>query len=495
MGVVARQSIKSIIIIFTGAVLGAAINFIFTIVFEKNELGLITNLTNQAVIVQSFVMMGAASVVVGYLPNYQKDEAKRSVVLTTTLLIPLFTIALFTILYAIFKNDLIGIYQPEDQPYIDKYYFWLPLIVTGLGYSSLFEYYLVSRMKAAQGSLIREVVFRSCLLLLIGLYAIDAINFSAFVLLMTASYLFQGLSAMFLAIKSGGLQLSLRFGLLNRKEYGRLFHFSWYHLLEGVALNLLGYIDSLMLAPLATDGMSTLSVYRNAIFIATVMVMPFRALSASSYPVLNQAYIDEAWTKLKNLYQRANNNTFIIGMALCVLIFCNLDNVVRIFPEGYEFIKPVTAVLLIGKLVQMFAGVSSEVLSFSKYYKFNFRISALLILLIVILNRYLIPDYGIMGAALSATVSLTIFSISKMIYLRVKLNLPVANKHMLQVLIAGIIALVAGTLLPFVHHAITDAIIRSMIIAFVYAATLFYLAPNSDFGEYLKNVIKNRKIF
>src|SRR5690606_26764582 len=125
--------------------------------------------------------------------------------------------------------------------------------------------------------------------------------------------------------------------------------------------------------------------------------------------------------------------------------FCNLDNVVRIFPEGYEFIKPVTAVLLIGKLVQMFAGVSSEVLSFSKYYKFNFRISALLILLIVILNRYLIPDYGIMGAALSATVSLTIFSISKMIYLRVKLNLPVANKHMLQVLIAGIIALVAGT--------------------------------------------------
>lgn len=223
--------------------------------------------------------------------------------------------------------------------------------------------------------------------------------------------------------------------------------------------------------------------------------MPLRAVSTASYPVLNQAYIDKAWEKLKDLYRRTNNNTFIIGVGIFLVIACNLDNAVRIFPPGYEELKPVTLILLCGKLVQMYAGVSSEVLSFSKYYKFNFRISALLIIMVIVLNRVLIPEYGTIGAAWSATISIVLFSFAKMYFLHRKLNFPLINREAGKVLLAGGIAFIGGWMLPFIHHAATDTIIRSIITLSLYTGTLIYLIPTSDFTQYIKTILREKRIF
>src|SRR5690606_583799 len=119
-----------------------------------------------------------------------------------------------------------------------------------------------------------------------------------------------------------------------------------------------------------------------------------------------EAYIDNDLTKMRSLYTRINLNTLSVGYLTCSLIAVNIDNLVRIFPAGYEQLKPVVLILLVGKLVQTFSGISSEVISFSRLYKFSFRASAFLLLLIVALNRILIPIYGIEGAAWGATISL-----------------------------------------------------------------------------------------
>lgn len=152
-------------------------------------------------------------------------------------------------------------------------------------------------------------------------------------------------------------------------------------------------------------------------------------------------------------------------------------------------------ILLCGKLIQMYAGVSSEVLSFSKYYKFNFRVSALLIIMVIALNRVLIPEYGTTGAAWSATISLVLFSLTKMVFLQRKLNLPLINREAGKIVVAGGIAFIAGWLPPFIHHAITDAIIRSVVTLTIYTVALIYLIPASDFSQYIKTIFREKRIF
>lgn len=495
MGIVLRQSAKSTIVLSVGVLLGALLNYTYTFVFEKPELGFITNIVNQAALTYALVLMGTASVVVAYVPRFTHEEEKRKVLLTISLFFPLIVMAAFMIIYALLKEPIIGIYNVEDQPYIRKYYYWLPVIIFGWMYTTLLEQYLISQKKAAVSTFIREVIHRACMVALIILFFFEYIDFSIFVMLMSLGYLLPFFVALVMSIRVGGLGLSLKFHIFSAQEYRKLVHFSWYHMLEGAALIMLGYIDSLMLAPLAKEGMSSLSVYRNALFATTLIIIPLRAINASSYAVLNETYIKNDLAHLRSLYSRVNLNTIIIGTLIGSLIISNIDNLVRIFPPGYEDLKPVVLILLIGKLFQTFSGVSSEVISFSKYYRFNFRVSLMLLVMVIILNRILIPELGIAGAAWGATISVSVFSIVKAVFLKKKMSLPVVPKQTWVAVSAFTLATLAGISLPFTGQVIADLTIRSIIVTCCYGAIILKYAPNSDLSQYLKSAIKNKRLF
>src|SRR4029079_10133753 len=101
MGVVFRQSVKTTIVIFLGAVLGALITYVYTFTLSKGELGFITNLINQGAILQLLVLMGTGSVVVTYIHKYPVDDIRRKALLTWSVLITVATTLLFTIPYAL----------------------------------------------------------------------------------------------------------------------------------------------------------------------------------------------------------------------------------------------------------------------------------------------------------------------------------------------------------------------------------------------------------
>jgi O-antigen/teichoic acid export membrane protein len=495
VGIVFRQSAKSAIVIFAGAILGAAINYIYTFIFEKTELGLITNLTNQGAIMQVAVLMGVSSLLITYIARYPVGDPRRKVLITLCMGVPAVVTLLFTAAYALFRPEIVQIYQPEDQSAIRQYYYWLPVIILGWSYTSLLDLYLTSQMKAATGAVVREIVLRVCNIALIALFFFRLIDFPTFVVLMSLAYFVPVATALVIAARTNGFGFSTNFRAFSKSEYRQLAHFSWYHLLEGISFTVMGYIDSLMLAPLSAEGVASLSVYRNALFIATVMVLPLRAIIAASFPVLNQAYIDGDHTRLKGLYTRTGLNTLITGVGMFVVIACNLDNAVAIFPEGYEQLKPVTLILLAGKLMHMASGMSGEVTGLSKFYRFNFRVSIVLLVLVILLNRLLIPQYGIAGAAWGATIAMTVFSLIKMFFVWKKLGLPPFIRHSRSVLVAGILAGVFGWLLPAFMHPVADALLRTLLIMGIYTAALLWLSPGTDFSNYVKGVLQRRKLF
>ena len=73
MGVVIRQSVKTTLVIFFGALLGALITYAYAFIFNKPELGFITNFIYQAAIIQVFTLVGTAPL----LQIYTRKEEKR----------------------------------------------------------------------------------------------------------------------------------------------------------------------------------------------------------------------------------------------------------------------------------------------------------------------------------------------------------------------------------------------------------------------------------
>lgn len=495
MGIVFRQSVKTSIVVLSGAVLGALVNFFYTYVLSKSEIGLVTNIIYLGAVLQYFVSLGMASVIAILSQKYDLTDERRRALLTLGLFVAITTSIIFTIAFYTFRTNILGLYKPEDGELIDQYYFLVPVLVFIWGITSIFDHYLISHVKIAVSAFAREFLLRLFNLILLSLLFFKMLTIKQYIYGSVFIYIIPLVILVFVSSRAKGFGFSLKLSVFDKSEYKHIAHFAWYHLLMIVSLNVLTYFDTLMLGPLDESGMESVAPYRISMFIATLMFMPYRAMATSTLPILNEAFIQKNMEKVRDLFTRAGVNIFIVGVGMFVLIALNLDNAIALLADGYESIKPLVIILMIGRLVDMATGVNNEMISISKHYKFNFRASLLLVIMVYVLDRIYIPQYGAMGAAWVATCSLIVFNLLKMIFLYYKLKLhPFTNKTLL-IVAAGAISAGAGYLLPYIYSPVVDAIVRSIIIIIVYTVLLIVFKPSPDLLEYLGNIKKNKRLF
>ncbi len=495
MGIVFRQSVKSTIVIFTGAIIGALTTYLCTLILSKAELGFFTNIIYLGATIHMFALLGTGSVLAVFIQKYGAEDEKRKVLVALSLITTLVASAIITILLLVFKGQFLALYKPDDRVFWDSFYYWIPVLTLLWGIMALFEHYLLSQTKVAISAFVKEILIRLINLLSLGLLYWGIIDFFSFILINIFGY---GLAAIVLFLVSYRTQnfgFSFRWTAFTKGDYKEIIHFAWYHLLLVVSINLMNYIDTLMLAPLDESGMESIAAYRVALFIATVMVMPFRAMTGSSYASLNSAYIDNDLPRLRDLFSRAGVNILIASVGMLIIIGNNLDNAVAILPKGYEVVKPIVLILMLGRLIDVATGLNNEMISISKYYKFNFRLSIMLILLVITLDRMLIPKYGVYGAAWGSTIALSVFNIIKLVYLWRKMNLHPLRKGTLYVFVAGFAAGGIGYILPFMYHPLIDCTIRTLITSAVYIVLLLWWKPSPDITTYLNGVRRNRRLY
>lgn len=495
MGIVFRQSVKTTIVTFTGAGLGALIALVSPMLMEKAELGLINSITYLAATVQLLVMVGTSALVAVYTQRYAHNDERRKALLSISLLVTTISSILFAIAFLLLKGPIIGMYNTTDQALISEYYHYIPFMVLFMALGNVIENYLIANMKVALPAFAKEIVLRLVNLCLLGLIYTGYIGFHQYIAGNVFMYIIPLSLFILFALKVQGFGITRNLKVFTRAEYKDMLHFSWYHLLVGSTLTLLGYIDTLMIAPLDSSGLSASAVYGIAIFVTSFMFMPYRAMATASAPILNEAYINKDMAKVRDLFARAGVNIFIAGTGMFVLIAVNLDNLVSILPAGYEAVKYLVLILMLGKLADMATGLNNELISISRHYKFNFRLSGMLLFTVIALDRLFIPMYGIYGAAWVATGTLIVFNIVKMVFLYKKLKLkPFTTKTWL-IPVAGLCAGAAGYLWPYLVNPYIDAVTRTFVAVITYVTALLLLKPSPDLNSYLAAVRKDKKLF
>lgn len=495
MGIVFRQSVKSTIIIFIGALLGALINYIYPYIITKAELGVITNIITESTLCQFIFTLGTSVLLSAYISRYPVYDPRRNVLVSFAFIVTIGTAMLLSLPYILLKHHIIGLYQPEDRHYINKFYITIPLLGIIWSFITHFEMYFLSEKKVAIPSFIKEILIRIGTCITIGLYAIKLLSFEGMVWSILVTYGVAASILFFLYRKKKGVGFSTNWNAFTKEEYKDIIKFAWYHLLSGISIYLIGYVDSLLLPALDKSGMASLAVYRIALFIATIMTLPNRAMRNAAFSTLNEAYLQKRHLDLKDIFQRSGVNILIVSVAMLIIIGCNLPNAVAILPKGYEAIAPLVMILMLGNMIDIATGFNSELIGLSVYYKFNFRLSILLLILVVTFDRIFIPIYGVYGAAWSGAASLVIFNIMKYLFLWNKMKIQPFNKNTLLVILAGILTGLTGYFLPHVSNPVTDTIIRTTVITITYGGILVYLKPSEDLITYINSIKKNKRLF
>lgn len=503
MGIVFRQSIKTTLVTFVGAAMGFLTNYFYSFMLLQQQFGFTRTVVNYGAIIQFLMLLGANGAVLIYVTRYEGHDKRRKVLLTAASILPLIITALLLLPYGLFQDNIIRLFQPQDQPLFREFYWWMPLLIVLWCYTSILDAWLVANYRTAQASFSREIVLRAGTIAVLLLYYWGFLSFYTFIVGTILVYAGPALMMIYMSSRTEGFGWSTDWQAFLPKEKKEIARYSLYHWLSGATLYCMGFLDALMLASLAPEGMVAAAIYTFPVLIAALIVLPFRSMTQAAFPSINKAYTSGDKPLLSSLFQRSGINIWLAAMAMFLIVGCNLHNAVVILGPGYEAVAALTMILMLGRMVDMLTGLNETVIYISVYYRFNFYISLVLVLMIAGFNRWLIPIYGYYGAAWATTAALALYNIGKAVFLYQKLKLHPFTKGTLLITFAGLLTFGLTYLLPVFYpwgadrllNGITDSVVRSLFTIVVYVGLIIWLKPSPDLEGLLKNFRQKRKLF
>jgi O-antigen/teichoic acid export membrane protein len=250
-------------------------------------------------------------------------------------------------------------------------------------------------------------------------------------------------------------------------------------------------IDSLMLS--SYKGLSETGIYSIAFFIATFMEIPKKSMSQVLVPLVSEANINNDRKQLELLYKKSSLTQLVIGGLLFILIWFNIENIFKVIPHGKEFYQGMWVVFFIGlgKIFDMSTGINQEIVGTSKYYKIDLAIYPVLGLVAIGANMFLIPIYGMTGAAIATALSVFLFNTVRFLFLLIVMKIQPFSFGTIKALFVFAIAFVINYFLPHIqNHFILDSLYRSIIIGSVFVILILTLKVSEDITLLTQKLVK-----
>ena len=427
MGIIAKQSIQGTIVTYLGVAVGFVTTFfVLTRFLSAEEIGLARVLIDAATLFIGLAQLGTSSSIIRFYPHF---KAKRQVGENTehgfffwTILIPLVGFAIFAIIYCSCYSPLSRWFGEKSPLFVEYYYMVLPMAFFML-YQTIFETNANVRMHIVVPRVVRELITRVGLLVVYLLYAFELLTINGFVIALCGVYAVAMLYNMGYLFSLGEISLMPDWEFLrnNRALVRQYILYTGFLLISAVASVLAPTLSSFFIT--AEMGLSYTGIFAIATYIAVMVSIPYRSMTAIASPQLATAIKENNREETALLMQRVSSTLLLVGgMILCV-IWLNIDLIFHILPNGETYASARKVVLILGTS-QLFIAVcsfTSSALNYSRFYAFSLLFSFVLTILSILLNNLLIPSFGMNGAAVSNLIAYAIYFL--LIALTVRLTL------------------------------------------------------------------------
>ena len=483
MGIVVNQSYKNIIIISIALVIGGVNTLYFYPVFLKAEYyGLVVFLLATSNLLQPLISFGSQHTIIKYFSSYNSAKEK-DIFMSSIIFLPIMTIIPICYLVVQF-HDIIASFLSLKNPIIESYVWVIFLVAFATSYFEVFYSWARVQLKSVFGNFLKEIYPRVSIFILLLLVFFDIISKENFVWYLTGFYYLRLLIMIAYSLKLYTPNFYFKLPT-NTKQ---ILSYSIYIFLAGSAASILIDIDKFMIPQ--KEAISQTAFYAVAVFIATVVEIPGRALFQIVNPLVAKALNTNNFTELKMLYKESSLNLLIISGLFFLLINLNIVPFYELMDNpSYGTAVWVVLMISLSKLILMSFGCGPAILATSKFYKITLPFSIGMALSVYFLNDYLIDLMGINGAALSTLIVVAVFTFLKIIYLKSKLNLsPYSFSSVKTLFIIGSLFLIFENI-SFPFKGISLIIINSLIIGLVYTLVVYYSNLSGTLNKFLMNVL------
>ena len=358
-----------------------------------------------------------------------------------------------------------------------------------MAYFEIFYAWLRVHMHSVFGNFIKEVGLRLfSLLLLIAVYY-DILTVEGFVYATAGLYFLALLVTMFYAfsIQKPAFQFVIP---VNTKE---ILTYTFYIILSGSVANLLLDGDKIMLNQYMV--IDNIAFYSIATFIALVISVPSRAMHQIVYPITARLMHENKQQELNDLYKKTSINLQVVGGLVMLGIFVNINKLYDM-PQLHDYKEGIMVVFMIGlsKYFELILGNNNAIIFNTKYYKTVLFLGVLLVVIAVVLNAIFIPIYGIIGSAFATLLSITIYSLAKLLFVVKRLHLYPFTKQTVTSLVVTFILFIAFYFWEFPFTPIISIGFKSILVTLLYVYINYKFVISIEINQVLDVVLKKLKL-
>ncbi len=485
MGIVFKQSLNNTIATYVGFGI-SAINtlFLYTRFLTPEYFGLVNVILSVSGVLMPLLAFGVPNTLIKYYSGYN-DSEESNAFLTLMLVLPLvliFPIALISFV----AHESIGDFLSRENAIVKGYVWHIFFIGVAMAYFEVFYAWTRIHLKSVFGNFMKEVFPRIGVLIFLLFLHFEVITTEGFLQLLVGVYILRTL-----VIQGYAFQLKMpKPGFKFPANSASVINYSALIILGGSAAIILLEVDKVMLNQFVK--IENVAFYSVAIYIATVIAVPSRSMHQITYPLTAELLNKKDFVGLKVLYQRSSLTLFIVSGLLFILIVLNLDELYGLLPEAYRGGFVVVFLIGFSRVYDAILGNNNAIMYNSDYYRALLLMGVFLAVITILFNLWLIPKYGLNGAAYASFAAFFIYNTIKLVFVKIRFNMLPFTLETLKVFVLLLLLGLLFYLVEFPFHPILNIGLKSVVVLVLFCGVLYKLKISKDVHGLLTRIFKRK---
>lgn len=246
-------------------------------------------------------------------------------------------------------------------------------------------------------------------------------------------------------------------------------------------------------------GMEENGIYSVLYALISLISIPQLGLFNISAPIISKHLADGDMEGLDKFHKKTSLTLYFLGAVLFSCIMVGFPYLTQFMPKNGVMLREYEPVVWIwgsAVLIDLATGFNGNIISLSKYYRFNILVMLLLAGLTIGLNFYFIKntDLKLIGIALSTAISLTIYNVVKILFNYIVFKVSPLTIEMIFISIICTLAITVAIVLPNFDSNFINLIYKpAVVLALIYVGNYFTkIFPIEDYlnAKFIKSIFK-----
>jgi O-antigen/teichoic acid export membrane protein len=211
------------------------------------------------------------------------------------------------------------------------------------------------------------------------------------------------------------LHYSLKHITIPKRFRKIILSFSLFSYVNTLATMVVVTMDAVMIGGMI--GLAATGIYTTMVQVTSAMLIPFRAMTRVSSPIVAKLWKEKNMKGLQEIYQKSSGAGLFIGLLSFLGLWLPVHELFSFLKPEFSAGIPVLFFLLLGRVVDMYCGLNGIIFATSRKYKYDLLFTVFLCAGIYVLNRLLIPRYGIAGVGFATGFIFVFYNVSRSVYI------------------------------------------------------------------------------